>query len=144
VLLCFLAGLFPTHCWGGKFIAWLENTGLSHRPGYYYLKGAASDVFGVEDEGFEEVVLVRQGIHCQIDFKMESITVNDVVVFISSVPRPRARIIYIVDKENIFATDLTRPEAVSVIKSMGLGASKLLEKYFTDSYSNGKESKMTS
>jgi uncharacterized membrane protein len=131
LLLCFLAGLASKLNWGKELVAAIESNVLKHLPGYEYTKATAQDIFGITEHGFQDVVLYRddEGKYA-IAFKVESITVTMIMIFIPSVPKPRDGEMLIVDIDRLTHTELTTHQAFGIMKSIGTGSAGLLSKYF--------------
>jgi hypothetical protein len=117
--------------WGKELVAAIESNVLKHLPGYEYTKATAQDIFGITEHGFQDVVLYRddEGKYA-IAFKVESITVTMIMIFIPSVPKPRDGEMLIVDIDRLTHTELTTHQAFGIMKSIGTGSAGLLSKYF--------------
>ncbi|WP_448699260.1 hypothetical protein ACFGVR_20020 [Mucilaginibacter sp. AW1-3] len=130
-MICFLIGLTSKLKWSKQLIAWIEYNLLSYLPGYHYIKSNAEDLFNIPAHSFSSVLIFRNGENLQLGFKVESITNDQLIVFIPLVPKPMSGAMYIVNKSNVIEIDLSIREAFALLRSMGQGATTKLEKYIS-------------
>jgi uncharacterized membrane protein len=131
LFVCFLAGYFAKLQWGKKLIKNVEKNVLDQIPGYTLAKATAQDFLGIDNHEFNDVILYYHGEDIQLAFRVESVTVNRVMIFIPGVPKPRSGSILIVNKSKVVNTSLTTHEAFSIMRGMGSGAA-ILGKYINE------------
>jgi len=126
---CFLAGLFSRTKIARRIVGWIENSILSHLPGYRFMKSLGQTVTGMEEKNMD-VVLVRVDDGWQIAFLIEKVNENLFTVFVPDAPSPWSGAVYYVDQDRLKQTDMTQQQAMNCIRQLGFGSAGLIKKEF--------------
>jgi uncharacterized membrane protein len=124
VLSCFLVGLLARSEWAKGVYRALDSRMLSI-PGYAFAKGMAEGIHrGADTVRSFTPVISRFDDSAQISFEIERTSDGQVVVYLPGAPNPWSGTVVLLDQSRVQKLDLSVPDAVRCIQSLGLGAAK--------------------
>ena len=123
-LICFIFGLAAASAFGKAFVRWIEDNILVIVPGYQLIKNAGQAAIGLDDTKNFPVVLVPVD-GWMIAFLIESISNDELVVFVPGSPNPWSGNVLIFNKSEIKETSMTQKEALGFLKQTGMGLQDL-------------------
>jgi uncharacterized membrane protein len=125
LVVCFAAGLAARAEFFSKRVGRLDNILIDLMPGYAVAKGVVGGVAGTDDAASVLIpVLVRFDDYDQIAFEVERMADRS-VVFLPGSPSAWSGASIIVDVARVTKLDLPPHQAVSLLRVMGRGTSKL-------------------
>ncbi len=122
VVVCFLAGLIAVNRMGQKMSETVETGLLAAVPGYTFIKGF-TDSMAQTDEMAQtfQPVLVQFDDYAQIAFEVERTEKGHAVIYLPGAPNPWSGSVVYVDAERVTQLDVTVPDAVKRIRTLGRG-----------------------
>jgi len=123
VLLCFAAGLLARRASARRMREKLDSVLLTSFPGYAFIKGFAENMRQTEESSGTLVpVLVRFDDYEQVAFETERDGSGKVAVYLPGAPNPWSGTIVYVSDERVSALQMTLPETLRNIRSLGKGS----------------------
>jgi uncharacterized membrane protein len=128
LLMCLLVGLFARTRYGRGLTAWFEDSLLGGLPQYRMVKGLADSLTHVEGaEGLRPVLVSMEG-GWQLAYLMEPLDNGWLVVFIPQAPTPMSGNVMYLPPERVRPLEMGMAVAMQLVRKLGLGSSKALEK----------------
>ncbi len=125
ILICLAAGLAAQTALFSKRVGRVDNILIDMMPGYAVAKGILGGVTGKENgPDLLKPVLVRFDDYDQIAFAVEQMD-DRYVIFLPGSPSAWSGTSVIVDADRVTALDLPPHQAVSLLRVMGRGMSKI-------------------
>ena len=127
LVICFLAGIFMKTNLAKRITQWLEDRVLVYVPGYSYIRARSTDWFdkGKTDNWKPASIFVDDNeVICFVIDETEDYC----SIFLPSAPTPSSGSICVREKKNVTFLPIKIPEAVSMIRQFGKGASLSIEK----------------
>jgi uncharacterized membrane protein len=119
--ICFVSGLLFLSPRVKKAMGWLEESVLSHVPGYNLTKSIAADVIGENVEDKMSPVLVQDGDALKIGYLVEE-GEGQCTVFYPDAPRLDAGEVKIVPAAAVRKVDVPNNKVAQSLRSFGKGA----------------------
>jgi uncharacterized membrane protein len=128
ISVCFLAGLVAKTRAARRFAGWLESILLANVPGYALTRSMSESVAGSDEASAMKAVLVRLDDAWQIAFLVERAEGGLATVFVPDAPNTRSGSLLVVGEDRITPLEVTLPEAMKCVRSLGLGSAALLNR----------------
>ncbi len=133
LLICYIAGLAAKTGVAKKIINRIEESLLSNIPGYNFMKKTGENLVGFDSAESYPVVIVKNDSVRQFGFLVEHVNDTIVAVYIPGVPSPWSGDLFFMNIELIKEIDMTYKEALGVIKNLGAGSGKYIDRIVTNS-----------
>jgi uncharacterized membrane protein len=108
-LACFFAGLLARTVTAQKLVKVLEDSILSHIPGYEYLKQEGASALGLTEIGELPVVFVPMEGGWQLGVQTDTLSNGLVSIFVPGAPNPHSGAVF------FFSADTVRPAGIKLI-----------------------------
>lgn len=128
LLVAFAAGLLAKTSAGKATTHWFEESLLGGMPQYRMVKSVAEGLTQVESGANMKPVLMRTDECWQLGYELESLPGDWVTVFIPSAPTPMSGNVVYVARERIRRLDIPMPEAMKLVKRLGIGSADALQR----------------
>ncbi|MXV53254.1 hypothetical protein GS399_19990 [Pedobacter sp. HMF7647] len=125
VFICFIFGLISLTGPAKRLIAGLEDKLLSNIPGYTFIKETGAGMMGLSESSTQKVAVALFDDNAQLCFLIEEMENDQRMVYIPGAPSPWTGGIYIMQSDRVKLTGLSYGEALTIIKQLGKGASKI-------------------
>lgn len=122
LLICLAAGLFARTPVAKRLLRNLETRVLVHLPGYEVMKTIMGDQLAPTGQDDLQVVFAQTDAGWQLAILIEQINDGLYVVFIPDAPSLRNGSVVYAEKDKIRHIDISRKEAIRLIRRMGVGS----------------------
>jgi len=120
------AGLIARTVTGRSVMRWSENSFFGGLPQYRLMKSVAEGFAQIESAQDLKPVLVSIEEGWQIGYLLEQLHDGWIAVFLPQAPTPMSGNVMYLPGERVRPLTITMVEAMSVVKRMGMGSSKML------------------
>jgi uncharacterized membrane protein len=128
LLVAFAAGLVAHTAPGRRITRWFEDSILGGLPQYRMIRSMAEGLAQVEDGRGMQPVLVRGDDGWQLGYRIEELHGGWVAVFLPQAPTPMSGNVLYIAAANVQPLDITMPEAIRLVKSLGIGSAAALRR----------------
>ncbi|HEX9206658.1 MAG TPA: DUF502 domain-containing protein [Steroidobacteraceae bacterium] len=121
-----IAGLIAKSPTGRRITAWFEESILGGLPQYRMVKSMAEGLAQIETGVGMKPVLVHIDEGWQLGYWIEDLQAGWVAVFVPQAPTPMSGNVMYVPSDHVQALDIAMPDAMRLVKHLGIGSSKVL------------------
>jgi uncharacterized membrane protein len=126
LVIAFGAGLLARTTTGRRITSWFEESILGGLPQYRMVKSMAEGLAQVEDGRGMQPVLLRGDEGWMLAYQLERLPDGWVAVFVPAAPTPMSGNVMYVSERRIRPLDISMPEAMKLVKSIGVGSADAL------------------
>lgn len=126
VAVAFGAGLLARTTVGRRITRWFEESILGGLPQYRMVKSMAEGLAQIEGGNGMQPVLVRGDEGWMLGYQLETLPDGWVAVFLPAAPTPMSGNVLYVSAERVRPLDIGMPEAMKLVKSIGVGSADTL------------------
>jgi uncharacterized membrane protein len=124
--IAFAAGLIARTSVGRRITRWFEESILGSLPQYRMVKSMAEGLTQIESGDGMRPVLMRTDECWQLGYWLEELPGGWVAVFLPAAPTPLSGNVVYVATERVRSLDLSMPEAMKLVKRVGIGSAAAL------------------
>jgi len=126
LLIAFGAGLVARTDVGRRISQWFEESVLGGLPQYRMVKSMAEGLAQIECGSGMQPVLLRGDEGWMLAYQLETLPGDWVTVFVPAAPTPMSGNVMYVSAERVRPLDIGMPEAIKLVKSIGVGSAETL------------------
>ena len=126
LVIALLAGLVSRSQVGRRITVWFEESLLGGLPQYRMVKSMAEGFAQIETGQGMTPILVRIDDGWQLGYLIEELADGWVAVFVPQPPSPMSGNVMYVPADTIQVLDIAMPEAMRLVKRLGIGSSEVL------------------
>jgi uncharacterized membrane protein len=126
LVIAIVAGVVAGTALGKTLMRWAENSFLGGLPQYRLMKTMAEGLTQIETADGATPALINVEDGWQLGYRLEQLPNGWVAVFIPQSPTPMSGNIMYLPAQRVRPLDIPMMEAMSIVKSMGVGSAKAL------------------
>jgi uncharacterized membrane protein len=128
LVIAIAAGIVAGTALGKTLMRWAENSFLGGLPQYRLMKTMAEGLTQIETAEGATPALINVEDGWQLGYRLEQLPNGWVAVFIPQSPTPMSGNVMYLPAQRVRQLDIPMMEAMGIVKSMGVGSAKALQK----------------